>query len=248
MIKTNTIIIALILLLCSCKKETETLTLEVIKDYYPLQIGQTITYKLDSTVYLNLSTEKTIHSYIVQDKVESMIMDNLGRPSYKIKRLVRSKTDSTKWIDQLSYLVTFDDKKVELIQDNLRFVKLNEPILNGFSWKGNSYINTTNIPEFQFLNEWQYEYAKVKDDFLINGITYPETITVNQHNDSLGTQGNKKFYYEVTYSNEVYAKKIGLIYKEFLHEIWQPSNINSSEGYYEATSYGIKLSIIGKNY
>ena len=248
MIKLNILIVAIILLSGSCKKESEILTIEKIKDYYPLQIGQSITYNIDSTVYLNLSTEKTIHSYIIQDRVDAIISDNLGRPSYKIKRLVRSKNDTTKWNDQMSYLITFNNKQVELIEDNLRYIKLQEPILNGFTWKGNSYINTINIPEFQFLNDWQYEYEKVKDDFSINGTTYPETITVNQQNDTLGKQGNKKFYYEVIYSKEVYAKKIGLIYKEFLHEVWQPSNINSSEGYYEANSYGIKLSIIGKNY
>jgi len=232
----------------ACKKETEIFRSEKIKDYYPLKIGKYITYKLDSTVYVNLSTVKEIHSYVIQDKIDASITDNLGRPSYKVRRYIRSKTDSTKWNDLGSYLVTYDSTQLEVVQDNLRFIKLKEPIATGFNWKGNSYINTLTAPELQYLNYWDYEYEQVRRPFTINGISYTETITVNQQNDSLGSPGNKKFYYEVIFSKEVYAKSIGLIYKEFLHESWQPGNINSPGGYYEANSYGIKMTMINNNF
>jgi hypothetical protein len=52
----------------------------------------------------------------------------------------------------------------------------------------------------------------------------------------------------VTYSKEVYAKSIGMIFKEFLHETWQPSNVNSAAGYYEANSYGIKMTMLNNNF
>jgi hypothetical protein len=199
-------------------------------------------------VYVNLGTEKEVHSYIVRDLVDSIIKDNLERPSYKIKRSIRNLIDTTKWNDLTSYLVTSDSSKLEYIENNLRYVKLQEPISTGFTWKGNTFINTTSVPELLYLNDWQYIYEQVRRPYSINGISYTETVTVNQRNDSLGTLGDKESFFEQTYSKEVYAKSIGLIYKEFLHEAWQPINVSSSSGYYESNSYGIKLTMLRHNY
>ena len=243
-----TILVLTFTLFSACQKETETFRSEKIRDYYPLKIGKFITYKLDSTVYVNLGTVKEVRSYIIQDKIDALISDNLGRPSYKVRRYIRSKTDSTKWNDLGSYLVTYDSTQLDVVQDNLRFIKLKEPISKGFNWKGNAYINTLTTPELQYLNDWEYEYEQVRRPFTINGISYTETVTVNQRNDSLGSPGNKKFYYEIIFSKEVYAKSIGLIYKEFLLEGWQPGNINSPAGYYEANSFGIKMTMINNNF
>jgi hypothetical protein len=55
-------------------------------------------------------------------------------------------------------------------------------------------------------------------------------------------------YAEILFSKEVYAKNIGLVYKEFIHETWQPPNANLVNGYYEEGSYGIKLSLIKHNF
>lgn len=248
MLKISSISISVLLIFGACQKESEIFRTEKIRDYYPLKIGKFITYNLDSTVYVNLSTVKEVHSYVIQDKIDAVIQDNLGRFSYKVKRLIRNKVDTTKWSDLSSYLVTHDSIQLELVQDNLRYIKLREPISNGFSWKGNSYINTTTFPALQYLNGWEYQYADTRRPFTINGISYTETITVNQQNNSLGNPKDKKFYYEVIYSKEVFAKSVGMIFKEFLHETWQPPNVNSAAGYFEANSYGIKMTMISNNF
>lgn len=249
MLNSKSIIYFLIIfMLMACEKESVSFKTERIKDYYPLKVGKYITYRLDSTVYLNLGTKKEVHSYLIQDKIDSVITDNLDRPSYKIKRTIRSNTDTTKWNDLMSYLVTFDSTRLELVQDNQRYLKLVEPISNGFSWKGNSYINTASIPAIQYLADWKYIFENVRRPFTVNDISYTETVTVNQRNDTSGNANDKKFYFEINYSKEVYSKSIGLIFKDFLHEAWQPPNASSPGGYYEANSYGIKLSIIGHNF
>jgi hypothetical protein len=249
MLKIKSIIfLSIIFLLIACKKESAVFKTEKIKDYYLLKVGKYINYKLDSTVYLNLGTKKEVRSYLVQDKIDSIITDNLGRPSYKIKRTIRSNTDTTKWKDLMSYLVTFDSTRLELVQDNQRYLKMVEPISNGFNWKGNSYINTAGIPSIQYLEDWRYTYENVRRPFTVNGISYTETVTVNQRNDTSGNAADKKFYFEINYSKEVYSKSIGLIFKEFLHEAWQPPNASSPGGYYESNSYGIRLTIIGHNF
>jgi hypothetical protein len=246
-LKQSVSILILFITIISCTKETANLELPTISTYYPLQVGKSITYKLDSTVYLNLGTTKEVRSYVIQDRIDAIINDNVGRPSYKVKRMLRNSSDTTKWQDLTSYLVTVDDKQLELVDKNLRFIILKEPIRDNSSWKGNSFINTISFPQFQFLDQWEYEYENVGKPFLVNGQTFPETISVIQQVDTLGSPQNKSFYYEIIIAKEVYAKNIGLISKEFFHETWQPPNANSSNGYFEANSYGIKLSILKSN-
>jgi hypothetical protein len=232
----------------SCKKENESITTESIGAYLPLEIGNSITYSLDSTTYIKFGSEKKVSSYTVKDIVDSMITDNLGRASYKIRRKIRNTLDSTRWEDLSSYLVTYHNKRLELIQDNQRYLKLIEPIKNNVEWSGNSYINTISNPELQYLDQWKYYYTDVGMPFTNSAINFPETISIIQRNDVLGDTLNKDYYFEVNYSKEVYAKGIGLIYKDFLHEAWQPKNASSSTGYYESNSYGIKLTILDRNF
>lgn len=233
----------------SCKKDIEVLKPQILTDYYPLKIGNTITYQVDSTVFVNLGTVKTIRSYLMRDRIDSIITDNLGRPSFKVRRSVRSQADSAKWIDTYSYLVTYDSSKqrLELVENNLRFIKLASPLSTGVQWNGTSFINSSST-ELQYLSDWRFIYENVRRPYSVNGISYTETVTVNQRNDSIGTPSNKSFYFEKTISKEVYSKSIGLIYKEFLHEAWQPANGSSAAGYYEPNSYGIKLSILSHNF
>ena len=234
----------------SCKKQVDSLKSESIGDYYPLKIGNSIIYSVDSTIYTNLGTSKTVRSYIMKDRVDSIITDNLGRPSFKVRRSIRSSSDTTKWIDTYSYLVTFDTikQRIELVENNLRFIKLVSPVVNGMQWNGTSFINTVGNPELQYLADWRFTYENVRRPFSVNRISYTETITINQRNDSIGSPSNKNFYFELSRSKEVYSKSIGLIYREFLHETWQPANGSSAAGYYESNSYGIKLSILSHNF
>jgi hypothetical protein len=230
-----------------CKKQTEVLNVPPVSDYLPLQVGKYIYYKLDSTVYVNLNTVKEVHSYIVFDQVEAAITDNLGRASYRIRRKMRSTTDTTQWLDNSTFMITPLEKSVEYIENNLRFIKLQGPVKDNFTWKGNSYINSYSNPELQYLDDWEYFYENTEQPYTADNKPFDNTITINQRDEVLGNPGNKAFYFEINKSIEVYGKGVGLIYKDFLHEAWQPPNITSPNGYYEPNSYGIKLTLLSYN-
>ena len=239
---------ALVLLaLNGCKKETEEFQTEAISDYYPLEVGKFITYKIDSTVFVNLNTIKEVHSYVIKDIVDAQIADNLGRPSYRIRRLIRDEVDTTKWVDNASFMVTPLDKSLEYIENNLRYIKIHQPLKDDYSWKGNNYINTYSNPDYQYLDDWDYFFQNSGQPYSVDDLTFPETITINQRDEVLGNPDDKTFYFEINKSIEVYAKSIGLVYKEFLHEAWQPPNITSPGGYYEPSSYGVTLKVLSYN-
>lgn len=145
-----------------CSKTTETFSSKSIRSYMPLEIGKFIVYNLDSTVYTNLGSKIEVRSYQIKDTIQSFTTDNLGRKVYRISRLMRSQIDSNNWLNIYTYNAIADSTRLEIIEANQRYLKLMLPIKEGFSWKGNTYINTISNPELQFLNNWEYRYMDVQ--------------------------------------------------------------------------------------
>lgn len=242
------IYITLTLITWSCNKTTETIRSNSIQSYMPLEIGKFIVYQLDSTVYTNLGSKIEVRSYQIKDTIQSFTADNMGRKVFRISRLLRSQTDSNNWLNVYTYNVIDDSTQLEIIESNQRYLKLKLPIKEGFSWKGNTYINTITYPELQFLNNWEYRYQDVNKNISINNIGFPNTVTVLQRNDTINNPSNKNVFSEINYSKEVFAENVGLIFKEFKHQVWQPPNANNPSGYFEENSYGIKMSILRHNF
>ncbi len=246
--RTNFFILALSFLLFSCNKENTVLNFERIQSYYPIAKGKYITYRLDSTVYTTLGTKKEVRSYIVMDVLDTSITDNLGKTDYVFKRSIRNSIDTTQWDLLTTFRVSIDSSKIAVTENNLRFIKLASPLREGLTWKGNSFINTNDNNNLAFLEGWLYSYGKPNESQTINGNPFKETVSVFQNNDTIGNPTDKKMYAAIFFSKEVYAKNIGLVYKEFMKETWQPPNASTVNGNYEEGSYGIKLSIIKHNF
>ena len=236
-----------LIMLISCEKETENLSFTPASDYFPLIKGKNITYQIDSSVYLNLGTKKQINTSIIREAVDSASIDNTGRLTFKITRSRRQKDDTTKWNPINTYLVAASNEIIEVIEENQRYIKLVSPVIAGTKWKGNAKINTTGNPALLYLDNWDYTYTGVGSPSIFNNRNFPDCLTVMQQNDTIGNPANKNFYFEINYAKEIYARQIGLIFKEIIHEIWQPSNGNNSAGYYESGSFGLKFTIISHN-
>lgn len=230
--------------LTSCEKQSVLINPTPIEAYFPIQKGSTITYRLDSTIYNEVNNTKTISTHIVRDVLDTSLTDNLGVINFLYKRSIRNKLDTTKWDLLLTYRITIDSSKLILTENNLRFIKLVSPLREGFSWKGNSYINTAENTDLSYFADWQYTYGKINIPETINNIDFAETITVMQKNDTIGNPSDRRQYAAIVYAKEIYAKQVGLVFKELVKETWQPPNSNNPNGYFEKNSFGIKLSLI----
>lgn len=234
------------LLIISCKKENEIFTSESVNDYSFLQVGKYITYNLDSTLYINFGQKDTVISYQAQDVVDAQITDNLGRPAYRIIRYIRKDT-SANWQPNNTFTVVPTDKSIEYVENNLRFLKLEMPIKQDFSWKGNSYIDTYSLnSDLQYLDDWDYIYDSIDVPLMINSLNFDSTIKVTERDEFLGQDPSipGTQYAEKTYAEEKYAKGVGLIYREFLHWEYQGGQ-TGVPGYF--VGYGVRLSITGHN-
>ena len=232
----------IILLLTACNK-TESFKTAEIKDYAPLQTGKYITYQLDSLVYLAFGTRDTTISYQVKYLTDSLITDNNGRPAYRIFRFIR-KNNATNWMPDATFLAINTGNSLEFIENNMRFIKLKQPIQDGQSWKGNAFIDTYSSNSLiRYMDNWDYTYSNVAGAENLGNLSFNNTITVNQRDEVIGIPEDPFSYSEINFAKEIYAEGIGMVYKKFFHNEYQPGN----GGYAAEGSYGITLTIIDHN-
>lgn len=231
------ILLSIVAALFACNEKT---TLEPItaNDLYPLQVGKTFFYRLDSTVLTNSSQSFVVKSYLAKDSIESKFIDGEGRPSFRIFRYLRDLAQTQSWRYAETYYASINKDKIEYVDNNLRFVALTTPATNGNQWNGTVYFNTSNTGLwYSFLSNSfsTYKYESVGEPFTVLKGIIPNTCTVMQANDST----NLPTYRTKNLGKEVYAVNVGLIYKELFHYEWQ-----STTNAYTDYSYGIKLNLI----
>lgn len=231
------------ILIASCKKDGSANVIDS-KDYYPVAQGKIWIYRLDSTTIPAFGTSLIMRSYHLKDSMGAPFLDNTGRESWPVYRFITDTLEQGPWRSLASYYVTPTDKSVEVMdENNLRFIKLVSPVRETYSWPGNQYIDTRSAYTlYQYLDGWNYTYAGVDSPYTTLAGVIDSSVTVFQR-DETSPEGpfNPDFYQQRNYSVEVYAKNIGLIYKDFLHWTWQPT---PPPPRYEDGSYGIILNLI----
>lgn len=236
-----------------CSKNAE-VSSAAISDYYPVQVGKYRTYSLDSAVYINFGQAKEIRHHILKEIVDASITDNLGRPSFRIRRLLQSKTDTTQWNEHSTCLAIPLTYSLEFVEDNLRIIKLQQPFKEFFSWNGNRYLPDEAYPQFGFnstahsnLGTWEYLYENVDSSAVINGKRYDNTITVtcsiaDSTNFPPRDKNGPAFK---TVWEEKYAKGVGLISRNISLEEFQPRTSTYPNGYF--SGFEVKQTLIEHN-
>lgn len=232
-----------------CKKKVEIYQTEPLTDYYiNLQPGKYIRYLLDSTLYIEFGQKDTVISYEAKDVVDARVTDLRGRDTWRILRYLRpvGSNDEAGWDLKMAYYVTPTHEKLEVLENNLKFIKLTAPVLEGNTWHGNVYLPDHPYEQFYGilsdagLQNWDYTYQNKNAVENINNKDYDSTVTVHQVEEEEYTPALDFRNYWI----EKYAKGIGLIYKEKVMWEHQPA-IGSNPDYYQG--FGIKLTIIDHN-
>lgn len=242
-------VVVLSLIFLSCNKK-DTFKSAALDEYLPMQVGKYIRYRLDSLLFVNFGQTDTTIYYEAKDVVDAEITDNLGRPGYRLIRYLRDTFSNNEmdWTPAATFMVIPTRETMEVVENNLRFQKLKLPVKDGFNWKGNSYISAYSSDpnwDYRFYDDWDYTYEQMDVPFTVFGEqSIPNTITVNQRDEIIGIPEDPNAYSEKNYSVEVYAKDIGLVFKDFIHWEYQPPN-GGNPGY--KIGYGIKLVMIDHN-
>jgi hypothetical protein len=236
-------------LFTACTEKTIEMQSPTLSEYFPMKVGKYITYRIDSTVTTAFGADTTVRSYRVRDNVDGQIKDGLNRTAYRVVRTISNLAGTQPYVPNNTFSATpVGEDWIEWNENNLRFMKLRFPILENTTWKGNSFIDATSLnSSLDYLANWNYVYQNIGQPFKVLGKTYPETVTILQQDEVLPPGPfNPNVYKQYNYSIEVYARGIGLIYKNFDHKEWQPPS-GGRPGYWEDGSYRVVLQIIDNN-
>jgi len=208
----------------SCNENASGGTFEFEKgeNYYPLEVGNYITYQVDSIIYLVESSDDCIFyqdtsSHYLKEEIIDTYEDNAGDENFVVERYLSDNINGP-WtvIDVWNTKIT--DTQVEKIEENLRFIKMVFPVTDGATWNGNTYFENTQDTtisvggqSIDFYRYWSsnYEYDMIDISEEINGIQFDSVMTVIQSEPN-----DNKIYYR--YSIEKYARGVGMIFKEML--------------------------------
>ncbi len=239
------------ILLFGCKEEFEDFKVESPQDYsITLKPGKYITYRLDSLVFTQQGRSEETHSYQERHLVESQITDNLNRPSFRVYRSIRNLAGTEPWRQSGSYLITPLENSIEVIEDNLRTIKLVSPIKEGTTWKGarffgpEPYASLYNFSNDDNIADWDFIIDSTNQTVVLNTQTINDVISLTAINESLNVPiTDTRSYASKTFLHEKFAKGIGLIFQEYVLWEYQP-NLNGTP---YKTGFGVKRTMIDHN-
>ena len=242
-------------LLISCSKSTEEFETEQINDYLNLQPGKYLTYRLDSTVFLQQGRREETHSYQERHVVDALRTDNLGRPSYRIFRYLRDTSGLQPWAPAGTYWITPLRNTMELIENNIRSIRLTLPIKQDKDWKGYGFLFQSPNPLGQLFGDdfnnddnmfdWDFTYEDLKQTVVLNGKTFNDVIVVKHIDESANVPiTDPNAYGFINYSEDQYAKGVGLIYQRLI--MWEYQVIPGGPSPYKV-GFGVKRSLLDHN-
>ncbi len=199
--KTNYFYLTGLLLFISIFWGCETIDGEPVytgEEYFGFTTDKWLLYKVDSIVYDDFLGEVFTYSYEVKEINSAFFTYNSGEKKMRIERFYRE-NDQQNWrIKNIwtSYVQTTQAIKTE---ENISFVKLSFPVSEKKSWDGNIY---------NVLDKQVYTFSDVHKPYELGNLTFDSTLSVIQNN--FLTLIGEEFQFEI------YATKVGMIYKKYV--------------------------------
>lgn len=82
-----------------------------------------------------------------------------------------------------------------------------------------------------FIAGWNYNYTDYKKSFNQDGVSFDNTVTVNEVDETQNDPETQPTAYAYrTYSKEVYAYNVGLVYRAWTHWVYDPGVKNCRSG------------------
>ncbi len=191
----------LIISLASCRNKTDDNVRPLGREYYNDKVGSWVIYQVDSIVYSdfnNVTQKIDTFNYQVKELISEKFLNVSGIETNRIERYKR-KDQAFSWEIINVWTSNINNSSLEKVEENIRYTKLSFPVLENKVWPGNQY-NT--------LSPWDYTYRNVDKPLSLNAFNFDHTVTVIQK-DSIDNN-----FIEKHFAREIYARDIGMIYKQ----------------------------------
>lgn len=209
------LLIAIITIIACGKNENGTLDSAQAADYFPLQVGKTWVYNLDSIKY-DIQNDKSVKVDTVRLQVREALIDTFtdatGQKRYKIERSEKLRT-ATAWNLSDIFSTSIQKDIVLRTEGSFTYIKMPKVLTVGATWDGNVYNDPAIKIEIEgeilepFSKKWSFEVLSFNKSEKIGNVTYDNVLTIEAQTDP-------KILTERRYMIEKYAKGIGLVYKD----------------------------------
>jgi hypothetical protein len=204
---------ALLFLIACGKNETETLPNRG-KDYFPLSIGNTALFDLDSVIYDPMASGIQIDTYRWQARevLNDTSRSKAGNLVFIVDRSIKTKT-SVDWTPRETFGASFTADYALLSENNLTYIKFPSYFDVGTTWDGNRFNDIGTKFDIAgeilepFSKKWTFEVLSYGKTEKIGTKDYADVLTIQ-------AQSDPDILTEKRYSLEKYAKGIGLVYRE----------------------------------
>ena len=228
------IVLLVAISLFSCQKEKDAYVPDYGYDYYPLEIGKTWVYKIDSIQYdtINLGTIADTATYYSKEEIVSSSTDENGNIVYVIEES-RRMNDSLPWTVANVWSASVSDDKAYKTEGNFKFIKLVFPVKENTYWDGNALFESGVIfyvkgESIEVFKEWDYYIQSTGEQEVIGDISYNNVATV--------VEADYESAIELRKSVAKYAKGIGLVSREM--HILDTQNITEDQPWEEKAQKG----------
>ncbi len=199
------LLLSVLFALYGCEKESDKGSLQNHTNYYPINLGDELEYKIDSIAYDEFTGRVDTFKYLLKEIVEEELIGLDQSLSYRIGVYVK-KNDTLPWKKSRIIQKSILNTRIEVLDNNLITIPMTFPVSLFVNWDVNSK-NTRSSQEFQ--------YESIHEKETLNQISY----------DSISTIIEKDVFsfIERDYAFSKYAAGLGLVIRE---EVSIQKNLN----------------------
>lgn len=205
-----------LLFFVACEEEPDNFSTELGYEYYPLEVGQTRVYQVDSIVY-DLATggiSADSSSSFIREIVTEVRENEQGDSVYTVERTYRDSVGNP-WQPLKVFTETVERRQNRIVrtEDNLQFIQMVFPVRENRDWDGNVFFDEFLTVEVggesvEMFKGWEYEYERTDLDTSFAGTNYAEVVhLIKADTDPFNL-------IETRQADDYYAPGIGLIARD----------------------------------
>jgi hypothetical protein len=184
---------------------------DLTREYFPLKVGSSITYQVDSIVFDDAPGGNKLDttSFQLKEEIAEKELTEDGDSLFIIHRYKRA-DDTQSWV--LADVWTANTTGTEALrtEENLKFRKLSFPLKYGKRWKSTAYINPETLilvgtEHIEAYEEWEAEVLSFDKAGTVGNFAFADStvMTLDQTNMDDGTMKR--------YVHETYVRNIGMV-------------------------------------
>ena len=213
----NLFYVACIFVLSCCliacnEQETEMVEVDFGYDYFPLAIGKSWTYQIDSIFFdpaIGGTAIDTIATFL-QETIVDTFTNLEERTAYRVEQFFR-RNPSEDWQLVKVFTLSRDENRAFRTEDNLTFVKLTFPAKVNNIWDGNAFLDEflkvdIKGEQVEFFKNWDYLILEEGQLFELDTFRFEQYLVVQNADD--------ENLIERRFAVERYARGVGLITRD----------------------------------